>query len=119
MRDKRFSRAANALGSVLLLIIFAGTAFAQGDRGTITGVVVDSSGSAVAGAAVGIVNPVNNLSLKTVSNETGNYRLIGVPCRAHTNSRAQLPVFRDTDARTCRSRRIRRLTSTFRCRSAP
>ena len=62
-----------------LLVLASATLFAQGDRGTITGMVVDTSGNAIVGAAVGIVNPVNNLSLKTVSNETGNYRLIGVP----------------------------------------
>src|SRR5688572_1746308 len=79
MRDHKFYRAIARGLRPILPIIAAATAFAQGDRGTITGVVVDSSGSVIAGAAITIVNPVNNLSLKTVSNETGNYRLIGVP----------------------------------------
>lgn len=57
----------------------AGAVFAQGDRGTITGLVLDSSGSSVVGAEITIVNPVNNLTMKTASNESGNYRLIGVP----------------------------------------
>lgn len=70
---------AEGLRLSMLLALIAWAAFAQGDRGTITGLVVDTSGSAVVGAEVSIVNPANNLSLKTVSNETGNYRLIGVP----------------------------------------
>jgi hypothetical protein len=61
------------------LLWTAALAFAQGDRGTITGLVADSSGSALVGAEISILNPVNNLSLRTVSNEVGNYRLVGVP----------------------------------------
>jgi hypothetical protein len=64
---------------LVLLLLAACAAFGQGDRGTITGIVTDSTGSAVVGAEISIINPVNNLSLKTLSNETGNYRLIGVP----------------------------------------
>ena len=82
----------NTLRVPLLLAATACAVFAQGDRGTITGVVADSSGSAVVGAVVGIVNPVNNLSLKTVSNETGNYRLIGVPI-GHYELTATSPGF--------------------------
>jgi hypothetical protein len=62
-----------------LLMLCASAAFSQGDRGTVTGLVADSSGSAITGAEITIVNAVNNLTMKTVSNESGNYRLIGVP----------------------------------------
>ena len=62
-----------------MVLLSAGALFGQGDRGTITGLVLDSGGSAVTAAEISILNPANNLSLKTVSNETGNYRFIGVP----------------------------------------
>jgi hypothetical protein len=41
--------------------------------GGITGVVMDSSGSVVVGAAVTVVNPQTNLTRSAVSNDTGNY----------------------------------------------
>jgi hypothetical protein len=66
-------------GICLLLLMTPGALYAQGDRGTITGVVTDASGSAIVGAEITILNPANNLSLRTVSNEVGNYRLVGVP----------------------------------------
>lgn len=68
----------------LLLLGPSSLAFAQGARGTITGLATDTSGAAVVGAQITIVNHATNLTLKTVSNETGNYRLVAVPIGIYT-----------------------------------
>ena len=52
---------------------------AQGSTGQISGVVRDSTGAAVAGAAVRITNTETGLELSTTSNESGIYRFVLVP----------------------------------------
>jgi hypothetical protein len=47
--------------------------------GGITGVVTDSSGSVIAGAAITITNPQTNFTRNTVSNEAGNYNFPNLP----------------------------------------
>ena len=59
----------------ILCAILAPLAFAQGDRGTITGVIKDSSGMPVPGAEVRIVNEATGIASNTVSTESGNYTL--------------------------------------------
>ena len=63
----------------LAALVLAGTMWAQGDRGVVTGLVTDNSGSAVISAHVSLLNTATNQSLQTVSNDTGNYRFILVP----------------------------------------
>src|SRR4051812_35046203 len=53
--------------------------YGQGDRGAITGVVTDNSGSLVPGAVIEVVNTATNTRLDTVSTNTGAYRLVGLP----------------------------------------
>src|SRR5262245_45663207 len=48
--------------------------FAQGGRGTITGVITDISGADVAGAAVSIVSQTTGLETHAVSTSSGVYR---------------------------------------------
>ncbi len=67
-----------------MVLALAGSAFGQGDRGTVTGLAVDSSAAAVVGAEIAIVNDATNLTLRTVANETGNYRFVGVPIGIYT-----------------------------------
>lgn len=61
----------------LLIWILAGilplTASAQEVRASITGVVTDTSGAPVAGAAVTVTNLAQNISFATQTNEAGNY----------------------------------------------
>ncbi len=59
----------------ILSAILAPLVFAQGDRGTITGVVRDSSGLPVPGAEVRIVNEATGIASNTVSSDSGNYTL--------------------------------------------
>src|SRR6267378_1708481 len=49
--------------------------FAQGERGTFNGSVVDSSGSAVVGASVKALNPATGAESSTVTTEAGVYRM--------------------------------------------
>jgi hypothetical protein len=57
------------MGSLLL----AGTAFAQVDRGTITGIVTDQSGAVVPGVAITITNISTGVTNNMVSNGAGVY----------------------------------------------
>ena len=54
-------------------------AFGQGDRGAITGLITDKSGSAIPNVAIDAVNTATNGRFETVSTGTGSYRLVGLP----------------------------------------
>jgi hypothetical protein len=53
--------------------------FAQGERGTFNGTVVDSSGAAVARASVKALNPATGAESSTVTTEAGVYRMPYLP----------------------------------------
>src|SRR5947208_11026014 len=53
--------------------------FAQGERGTFNGSVVDSSGAAVVGASVKALNPATGAESSTVTTEAGVYRMPYLP----------------------------------------
>jgi hypothetical protein len=59
-------------------------AFAQSERGTITGTIVDSSGAVVPGARVTITNTLTNVSSSTLSTETGSYTAASLPVGEYT-----------------------------------
>ena len=72
--------AVDRLLTVIALVVGLTTsAFAQSDRGTITGTVVDPDGSVVPGASVVAENPENGARYETVTTQTGNYTLVQVP----------------------------------------
>src|SRR5262245_47739325 len=79
-------------------LIVAGIAFPQADRGTVTGLVTDSSSSAVVGAQVSLVNTARNLSFEAVTNESGNYRFISVPIGVYV-LKATSPGFQTSERR--------------------
>jgi hypothetical protein len=54
---------------------FAATAFAQDPRGTITGVVTDSSGAVLPGAAISATNVATNRESTTTANDDGRYTI--------------------------------------------
>ena len=60
-------------------LAFAFAAFAQSDRGTITGTISDPTGAVVAGAPVEIRNVENGLVYRAASSATGNYTLTQLP----------------------------------------
>ncbi len=56
-----------------IVFLFAAVLGAQTFRGSITGVVTDSSGAAIAGAAVGLSSPSTGLTRSVVTNSQGQY----------------------------------------------
>ncbi len=64
---------------VSILTLCAGTAFAQFDRGTITGTVSDPSGAVIPRAEITATNMDTGVVTQTVSNEVGLYRLSNIP----------------------------------------
>jgi hypothetical protein len=67
------------LARVVVLSAFALSAFAQGDRGTITGLVSDPAGAVVANASVEAKNAGTGVTFQAASTATGNYTLGQLP----------------------------------------
>ena len=63
--------------SVFLFLV--ATAFAQSDRGTLTGTVADPTNAVVAGATVSARNTESGGQYETVTTPTGNYTLAQLP----------------------------------------
>ncbi len=61
------------------LLLVASAAFAQTDRGTITGTILDPAGATVANAAVEAKNAETGAVYTGASTNTGNYTLASVP----------------------------------------
>ena len=55
------------------------TVTAQSDRGTITGIVTDSTGAVLPKASVSATNTSKGIISKTVTNEEGNYTIPLLP----------------------------------------
>lgn len=53
--------------------------FAQGDRGAITGIITDKTGSAVPNVTIEAINTATNSKFETVATNTGSYRLVALP----------------------------------------
>src|SRR2546430_12792118 len=62
-----------------LCALLLSAAFAQADRGTITGTVTDPSGAIVAGARVSAENAETHNMVATVTTSTGNFTLPQLP----------------------------------------
>ena len=77
----------------LCVFLFAGSAFAQGDRGTITGTVSDSTNAVIPGAGVTATNTQTTAKYETVSTETGNYTLAQLPAGVYDLT-VELPGFK-------------------------
>ncbi len=65
----------------VFVFLLAGSSvlFAQGDRGAITGIVTDNSGSAVPAVTIEATHAATNARFETVSTGTGAYRIVGLP----------------------------------------
>ena len=61
--------------ALLALSLISSTVFAQEARGTIQGRVIDTSGFAVPGASVEVLNTATGVVSPTTSNEQGSYRV--------------------------------------------
>jgi hypothetical protein len=69
----------NRIWILCTLLLCSVLAFGQGDRGAITGLITDKSGSAIPNVAIDAVNTATNGRFETVSTGTGSYRLVGLP----------------------------------------
>ena len=65
------------------VVVSAVAAFAQGDRGTITGTISDSAGAVVAAAPVQAKNVATGALYDAASTDTGNYTLSQLPAGAY------------------------------------
>jgi hypothetical protein len=75
------------------LFLLALTAFAQGDRGTITGTLADSTGAVVASAAIATKNVETGAQYQSASTTTGNYTLSELPAGSYEVS-VSVPGFK-------------------------
>lgn len=65
-------------------ILFTVAAFAQADRGTITGTITDPAGAVIANANVLAANSETGAQFKTVTTPTGNYTLAQLPAGVYS-----------------------------------
>ena len=74
--------------AVLLCVVIpgGGTAVAQESRGSIAGLVIDSSGGALPGVTVTIVNSGTNATVAQTTNSTGQYTALFLPPGTYTVS---------------------------------
>src|ERR1700741_3083119 len=77
-------KSALLLGFAAILLSFAGVTSAQTFRGSILGTVTDSSGAAIAGAAVAVKNLNTGLSRTVTTSEGGTYSVPELPIGTYT-----------------------------------
>jgi hypothetical protein len=61
------------------VLVLSAIAFAQSDRGTITGTVTDPTGAVIGGAAIKAKNTATGIEYPTETTNTGNYTLAQLP----------------------------------------
>src|SRR6516225_7579603 len=66
------------VGISFALCFLASNAFTQGDRGVVTGVVIDPDGNAVEGATVNAKNVATGAIVSAVSSVKGNFTISGL-----------------------------------------
>jgi hypothetical protein len=76
---RRIFRMRSTIIAICCLLVVAGTAFAQGGRGTITGTVGDSAGAVIPGATIELKNINTGALYQTQSSSTGNYTFSQLP----------------------------------------
>ena len=67
--------------AALVVALLPAASFAQTDSGAVTGIVRDSSGAAIPGATVLVVNEETSASVEATSDEQGSYRAVLAPGR--------------------------------------
>ncbi len=71
-------------GWLASLFLLASTAFAQSDRGAITGTVLDPGGAVIPGASITAVHAETGAQYETITTPTGNYTISSLPVGAYT-----------------------------------
>src|SRR3954463_9359685 len=64
---------------LIAFFVLAHCAFAQSDRGTITGTVADASGTLIPNAKITLVNAATQSRYDSVTSATGNYTIPTLP----------------------------------------
>ncbi len=90
--------AARVIRVALLVISLTCFAFGQSERGTITGVVQDSSGAVVPAAKVTVTNPQTNVALEASTNQAGEYTVPSLQPGVY-NVRVDKQGFRPTETK--------------------
>src|SRR5207244_8088106 len=67
------SRIVFAASTLLVVLLFSASAFAQQGTSSVRGVVSDPQGNVVAGATVTLINPGTSASRATTTNDIGTY----------------------------------------------
>ena len=70
--------------TTIFILSFATQAWAQVDQGSITGVITDSSGSAISGASVALVNQETGLSFSRTTGASGYYTFSPIKIGTYT-----------------------------------
>jgi hypothetical protein len=78
---------------MICALFLACTAFAQNDRGAITGTVQDPGQARVPNAAVLVTNTQTGAEFKTVTTDTGNYSVLSLPAGVY-NVSVEAPGFK-------------------------
>jgi hypothetical protein len=78
---------------ICCLLLIAGAAFAQADRGTLTGTIADPAGAVIPGAAIALKNINTGAVYQTVSSSTGNYTFAQLPAGKYQLS-SSVPGFK-------------------------
>src|SRR5437868_7282797 len=82
-----------SVGVLFCLCLIPFTAFAQSDRGTMTGTISDPTGGVIPGVSIVATNVETAARYQTISTETGNYTLAQIPAGVYQLS-AELPGFK-------------------------
>jgi type V secretory pathway adhesin AidA len=89
-----------------VMSVACGIAFAQGDRGTITGTVQDPAGAVVAGASVEAKNSQTGGAYSAATTGTGNFTLAQLPAGTYEVN-VSSAGFKNTSARILPSRQLK------------
>src|SRR5438034_1140780 len=93
VRTDERTAAMKTLQVTVCLFLFTLSAFAQTDRGTITGTISDATGGVIPGATVEAKNTATGAVYQAGSSETGNYTLAQLPAGNYEVS-VNLPGFK-------------------------
>jgi len=76
----------------LVLFILTTAAYAQYENGSLVGTIHDSTGAAIAGATVSVMNDATGITSTSAANATGDYEFPSLRVGTYT-VRAQAPGF--------------------------
>jgi len=76
----------NLSRAAAVLLLLSSLLWAQADRGSITGTVIDASGAVVPAVPLNLRNAATNLTYSTSTNDNGSYSFLNLPVGTYTLS---------------------------------